>query len=201
MTKIISFYLPQFHEIPENNEWWGNGFTEWTNVRKAQKKYDWQIQPKIPLDNNYYDLTNIHIHKWQIELAKEHGIYGFILPDKKFRIRDKLTEAAGAADDARRIKRGKVCETWYRPDLIDVMYEIGIPEPRGMFPDFQENQRLQLAGSLVQRRINKPYEELQTWPLAKLVWYFKWYNANSIKRDTICQIIKDYMAATGRLLT
>lgn len=77
MVKLLAFHLPQFHCIPENDEWWGKGFTEWTNVRRGKKLYMGHEQPKVPLDNNYYDLSNPDELLRQCELAKKYGIYGF----------------------------------------------------------------------------------------------------------------------------
>lgn len=76
--KKFAFYLPQFHEIPENNLWWGDGFTEWTNVKKAKPLFKKHQQPKIPLNNNYYDLMNMGTIKWQTELLHKYCIDGFI---------------------------------------------------------------------------------------------------------------------------
>jgi lipopolysaccharide biosynthesis protein len=75
--KIIAFYLPQYHQIPENDLWWGKGFTDWTNTRKAQPLFPGHYQPKEPYQNYYYDLTDASARKWQAEIAKKHGIYGF----------------------------------------------------------------------------------------------------------------------------
>lgn len=75
--KVIAFYLPQYHEIPENNDAWGNGFTEWVNVKKGKKYLDCQRQPRVPLGNNYYDLRDTGVLQWQAALADKYGIYGF----------------------------------------------------------------------------------------------------------------------------
>ena len=75
--KIIAFYLPQFHDIPENDEWWGKGFTEWVNVKKAQPLYKGHEQPRIPMNENYYNLLDDNVKIWQANIAKEYGIYGF----------------------------------------------------------------------------------------------------------------------------
>lgn len=75
--KIIAFYLPQFHTIPENDEWWGKGFTEWVNTKKAKPLFKGHAQPKEPLNDNYYCLLDSKTQEWQASLAEEYGIYGF----------------------------------------------------------------------------------------------------------------------------
>ncbi len=77
--KFIAFYLPQFHPIKENNEWWGEGFTEWTNTRKALPLYGNHRQPRIPLDDYYYDLTDPAAHQRQSDFMKEYNVYGLCI--------------------------------------------------------------------------------------------------------------------------
>lgn len=76
--KWFAFYLPQFHETEENNEWWGKGFTEWTHVNGAKPIFPGHNQPVIPLNKNYYDLMDKETVEWQTSLMKKYGVDGFV---------------------------------------------------------------------------------------------------------------------------
>jgi len=90
--KTIAFYLPQFHRIPENDEWWGEGYTEWVAVKKAKKLFENHYQPHIPLDANYYNLLEKDTMLWQSKLMHKYGIDGLCFYHYYFNNGKKILE-------------------------------------------------------------------------------------------------------------
>jgi hypothetical protein len=101
-VRAIAMYLPQFHRVPENDRWWGEGFTEWTNVRRARPMFSGHEQPHVPHpDVGYYDLDDASVLERQAALARRHGIHGFCYYHYWFagrRILEKPVERLLASD-------------------------------------------------------------------------------------------------------
>ena len=119
--KIIAFYLPQFHSIPENDEWWGKDFTDWVNVRKAKPLFNGHYQPRVPKDDNYYDLSNIEAIRWQSNLAEKYGIYGFCFYHYWFNGKLLLEKPVELYRDDPACKT-KYCLCWANEDWTDQWY-------------------------------------------------------------------------------
>lgn len=90
--KTIAMYLPQFHEVPENSEWWGEGFTEWVAVKGAEKLFEGHDQPREPLNDNYYDLLDKTTMEHQAQMAHEYGLDGFCFYHYYFKEGRKILE-------------------------------------------------------------------------------------------------------------
>jgi hypothetical protein len=139
----------------------------------------------------------------QMEIAQrkvpfeDKGVYGFILPDGVFRIRDRETESPKAATDDRHRNRGRNCINWSTPELIDLMWRLKMPAANGMFPEFTEGNRSWLVDHLITvREMKKSSAEMTGWPLERLVFYYKWFQ---IKKSPICNAIRDWLDQNGAL--
>ena len=90
MTKVYAFYLPQFHRVAENDEWWGEGFTEWTTVKNAQSLFPGHEQPRVPLE--YYNLLDKTTMKKQADLMHRYGVDGMCFYHYYFEHEKKILE-------------------------------------------------------------------------------------------------------------
>lgn len=123
-SKLLSIYLPQFHVIPENNEWWGEGFTEWTNVKRGHSYYRGHYQPREPLYDDYYDLSDLRVLERHTRVARKAGIYGFCFYHYYFQGRTLLEQPIEKYRDQSKEKfpycliwaNQSFARTWYRAD-------------------------------------------------------------------------------------
>lgn len=174
----LAFYLPQFHPIPENDLWWGKGFTEWTNVTKAKPLFKGHNQPRYPADLGYYDLRLPETRAAQAQLAKENGIHGFIYYHYWFNGRRILNRPADEI-----LKLGEpdfpFCFCWANHDwtkrwsgnegeiLLKQNYNLAddLDHIRFMMPFFRDDRYVKVDGKpvfIVFRPSNFPYPFKQT---------------------------------------
>jgi hypothetical protein len=162
-SRLIAFYLPQFHPIPENDAWWGKGFTEWTNVTKAQPLFTGHRQPNLPSELGFYDLRIPEARNAQAELASSHGIEGFCYWHYWFNgkrlLERPINEVVSSGDPKFPFCLGWANESWTGiwhgcPDrvLIDQTYSGGEDEKRhfyALIDIFDDPRYLTIEGKLI----------------------------------------------------
>ena len=118
--KVMCMYLPQFHTFPENDEWWGKGYTEWVAVKRAKPLFKGHNEPRVPLDERYYDLSDESAKtlKWQADIARKYGIYGFSIYQYYFNGKTLMAKPLELLRDHKEINiHYNICwanETWTR---------------------------------------------------------------------------------------
>lgn len=112
VPKIIAFYLPQFHEVKENSAWYGEGYTDWVAAKKAVSLFEGHCQPKIPLNQNYYDLSDIETIRWQASLAHEYGVNAFCFYHYWFHDSKQLLEKPAELLQQHREINIEYCFSW-----------------------------------------------------------------------------------------
>lgn len=121
---VLAIYLPQFHTISENNKWWGEGFTEWTNVKRGKPFYPGHYQPREPLNDDYYDLSDLRVLEKHTKIAQKAGISGFCFYHYYFRGKKLLEKPIEDYRDKSKEKfpycliwaNQSWARTWYRAD-------------------------------------------------------------------------------------
>lgn len=174
--------------------------------KPSEAEEGWRDVNPIELEvyNTIIQLENAR----RVQPFAQMGVYGYMeeytgkgknAGTNVFKISNRLLEDEKAKTDARRERRGRICITWERPDLIDVMWHIQAPPPTGTFVTPTEENRQQLVNHLmVQRNVTKTYNEFMAWPLDRLLYYYKWSFTN-YDRVWICDYIHNHMIQTGRM--
>lgn len=162
------------------------------------------------LENGWRDLPEIENTVYnaliQIELAKRFepynaiGLYGLILLDNKLRIVDKSKENRSASTDSRDLFTGKECGSWNKYDLVDILWKLQIPQPQHDIYDLDDMTSDDIIQELSTKKINKSPEELFTWDINKLRYYYVWYRTKTFTRVNMCSIIKNRLTELDRLV-
>lgn len=183
-VRVFAFYLPQFHPIPENDKWWGKGFTEWTNVGKAKRYFKGHYQPRVPADLGYYDLRVAETRKAQADMARKYGVEGFIywhywFGNGKRLIERPFNEVLASGDPDFPFALAWANETWKgfahglknRNVLIEQLYP-GVEDYTAHFyavlPAFKDKRYITVDGKpffMIYKPLNMPDVELfiETW--------------------------------------
>ncbi|WP_051524665.1 glycosyltransferase WbsX family protein [Pseudobutyrivibrio sp. MD2005] len=129
-TKILATYLPQFHKVPENDAWWGNDFTDWIAVKNAEQLVVEQYQPRVPLDENYYDLLDKRVFEWQSNLLHKYQIDGLVFYHYYFANHKKILEKP--AENLLRWKEINIpfCFSWANESWVRSWSNLNIPSNR-----------------------------------------------------------------------
>lgn len=154
---------------------------------------------ELPVYNTIVQVENAR----RSQRFREMGVYGYMEDytnnTKVFKISDRLSESKKAKTDARHEKRGRICTTWERSDLIDVLWNIEAAPPTGAFPSHTEADRQQMVFQISQKgNLSKIREQIMQWPLDRLVYYYKW-SFTTYDRYWLCDYIRNHMEATGRM--
>lgn len=146
-VKIVSMYLPQFHVIPENSEWWGEGFTEWMNTKKAVSYFPGHIQPKTPLHENYYDLSKVETIREQVKWANEYDVDAFAFYHYWFKDGKRVLEKPAELLLANKDINIEMCFSWANENWTKTWHgakgekEILMEEEYGGVEEWREHYR------------------------------------------------------------
>lgn len=186
-----------------------NAYSIASNFSKKEGKTRLLEYESDPVHAEWRDIEGIELQVYNAYIQKavgketkkyeEKGIYGFVVSDKEFRIRDPTTETKKAKTDARSINRGKICKTWSKEDLIHVSWELKVTPPplEKKAKDFTKKEYVEALAILLKVQ----EKELTKWSEEKIVYYYQWYaQTKKWTREVICEKIKDQMKKDGKLL-
>jgi hypothetical protein len=183
------------------------GYGRMARLNKAENSH--RILKPSEVETGWRDLNENEIQVYnifiQLELEnrkrpfEEQGLYGIILSDRILRILDRTKQKGKAKTDRRWVHSGKSCTTWARPELVDLMWKIEVPEVSDFMAEALKNKPTLIQSLRRHKNINHTVKELEQWPLNRLVYYAKLYNNALYTRDLMCDMIQQRLAETGRI--